>query len=127
MMPRYPIQIGRIGSANRGYRIIAVRKPPKKSWMGRWIDAWIPQLSPSQTVWKNYTSGKIDWEDFKARYIYQLHAMAPQNILKSLALLSFRRTVVLLCDCLDLTHCPETLLAVELNLCRAKGDFVLKH
>lgn len=124
-MLKKSIRIKRLGSAKNGYRILTNRKRPQKSFFGKSLDVWIPQLAPSDSLWENYSKGKIEWEEFTSNYKRELHSLNSQDLLKPLALLSFRRSVVLLCDCMDPSHCPETIVAQSLEQCRKNGNFVV--
>ncbi|MBI4055360.1 MAG: DUF488 family protein [Elusimicrobia bacterium] len=124
-MPRRSIQIKTLGTATGGYRVLASWKPLKKSARKKLVDVWIPMLAPSHALGRQCQCGEIEWSEFASRYLRELHTPSSQDILKPLALLSFRRPIVLLCDCPDHLRCPTAVLARALEECRRNGNFIL--
>lgn len=106
---------------------MACRSLPKKT--GRELfDVWMPALAPSLKLWDFYQSGRISWKDFSHKYLKELHSTAAQDVIKPLALMSLRRPVVLICECVGSNEdlgCPALVLARALEECRKTGDFVL--
>lgn len=124
-MKKQALQIRRFGEARAGYRVLTSRKKPPLRVSKNFFDVWIPQLSPSVGLWKNYQQRSISWPKFKNVYFRELNSIKSQNLLKPLALLSFRNPVVLLCDCEDHWRCPTAVLAEAIDVRRKSGDFVL--
>lgn len=121
----HAIRIGRLGKATTGFRVLAARESPVLKMRKKFVDTWIPALAPSLPLWKNYRRKNLPWEEFNLRYLCELHSPCSQDLIKPLALLSLRKTVVLLCDCEDHLHCPTTTLAYAMEECRKNGNFVM--
>ncbi|MBI2069640.1 MAG: DUF488 family protein [Elusimicrobia bacterium] len=122
-----PIRVRSLGCSGPGYRVLAAWKRPKDFIVKKHFDVWIPALAPSHRLWELYASKNVPWTEFSARYSQELNAPSTQDILKPLALLSFRRPVVLLCECSNHLRCPTAILAKALAQCRENGNFVLSQ
>lgn len=124
-MTKQVLQIRRLGEALSGYRVLASRKKPTISAAKIFFDAWIPELGPSERLWKSYRGNTVAWPEFKSSYLRELNSPESQNLLKPIALLSLRKPLVFVCDCEDHWRCPTTVLAQALEERRESGDFVL--
>ena len=122
-MVKKPVQVRKLGDAHDGYRILAARRKPAGTVNRKMLDAWIPALAPSPDLWKKVRTRRMQWRDFKEAYGLELAKPVSQNLIKPLALLSRRRSVVLLCDCDDHLECPSETLAENILKCRQTGNF----
>ena len=127
MMNKKPIQITSLDTLTSGFRVWAGKNRPKKVTKKKFTDAWISQLAPPPAIFKNFTKGKLSWGEFRARYLRELYAPSSQDLIKPLALLSFRKTIALQCECRDHLHCPTQLLAKVIWECRKNGNFKLNY
>ena len=126
LMAKNPIKVRPLTEAGQGYRVLASWKLPKTRQAKKNVNAWIPALTPSHTIRRWLSSGVITWDDFAKRYRKELESPSSQDFLKPLALLSKRRTVILLCERgQDHEQCSARILARALKDCRRNGNFAL--
>ena len=69
----------------------------------------------------------MNGEAFEKMYASELRAPGKQNLIRSLALLSLRRKLVILCACPDEHTCRNNALAQALEECRRTGVFHIIH
>ncbi len=112
-----------IDRAYNGLRVLVTRYVPRGCRRTR-FDVWMANLGPSEQLLKTFHAGKIDWEEFGARYEAELFEAAPIDqhnpriknhgqkfTLRLLKKLAQRQPVTLLCQCdEDQPHCHRHLL-----------------
>lgn len=127
------IRIVRLGSdrtSDEGLRIGTVRRPPrgvpKTQYSIRNIyDVWFPNLSPSETLLKEYfpvTSEGGEWRRFRRRFLAEMKQPGAMRDLDLLAALSHQTNFSIGCYCQDETLCHRSLLR---ELLTARGARVL--
>ena len=117
------VSIRKMGLPGKGYRVFASWRLPKYAIKKGKVDLWIPELAPRLTLAHELRKGAVTWHAFKRMYALELRSSGKQNLLKPLALLSFRRNLVLLCGCPDGAPCPNVVLAKAILECRKAGNF----
>jgi uncharacterized protein YeaO (DUF488 family) len=92
------------------YRPRAVRKEDE-TW-----DAWCPDLGPSKQLHADFygkNGPPPTWEEYRRRYLEEMQAPAPRELIDELAdRVRQGKTVTLLCSsaCEDESHCHRSLL-----------------
>jgi uncharacterized protein YeaO (DUF488 family) len=72
------------------------------------VDGWEKELGPSRELLTSFRAGKLDWEDFAARYREEMSAR--EELLEYYRDLGRRETLTLLCGCQDEARCHRSLL-----------------
>jgi len=92
-----------------GYRVLATRYWPRGVPRSQATE-YISMLAPSKELVAEHKRGALSWPDFESRYSKELSQEAKQDELKRLAGIAKKRTITLLCFCLDERGCHRTLL-----------------
>lgn len=90
------------------------------------VDCWIPELGPSFKLFREYHGKKIDWSGFAKKYREELKSEGAMDLIRSFALLSLRKNLILLCACETDAKCPNQILSAMIGECRRKKDFAMK-
>ncbi len=117
------VQLGSARHKNEGVRIGTVRRPPrgvpKQDYRKLdYYDVWLPELAPSATLLRSYTSrpeAKRNWDRFMIRYAREMERPPAVRILQLLALLSVRTDFSVGCYCTDESHCHRSMLRTLLK------------
>ncbi|MBM4289497.1 MAG: DUF488 domain-containing protein [Deltaproteobacteria bacterium] len=81
-----------------------------------------PRLAPTEDILEDYRHKKIDWEEYRHRF---LHVLGERDITGFLSRQCFEVPTVLLCSEPEADHCHRRLVAEHLQ--RLWGDVVIQH
>jgi uncharacterized protein YeaO (DUF488 family) len=111
------VQLGSPRTSNEGLRIGTVRRPPrgvpKNEFASRnYYDVWLPNLAPSEQLFKAGRSAKneTDWRSFIKRYRSEMNRAENRRVLDLLAALSHQANFSVGCYCNDEQHCHRSVL-----------------
>jgi uncharacterized protein YeaO (DUF488 family) len=79
------------------------------------IDIWYKELGTELELIKAWKSGKIDWSEFKKKYLSYIRQKDFQSLIQELAKRARKETITLLCSCEDESHCHRNLLKSEIE------------
>ena len=74
------------------------------------VDLWLKELGAPLTLLREYRAGKVEWGDYRKRYLAGLKSPEARTALNELSRLVARRRVTLLCVCHDESCCHRTIL-----------------
>ena len=74
------------------------------------VDLWLKHLGAPLTLLREYRAGKVEWSDYRKRYLAGLKSPEARTALNELRPLVARRRVTLLCVCHDESHCHRSIL-----------------
>ena len=120
------VRIVRLGSSrhpDEGLRLGTVRRPPRgvprSEFASRnYYDIWLPELSPSPTLFSWVTSQPLTdarWKRFAREYRKEMRAPAAMHLIALLARLSSQTNFSVGCYCVDESRCHRSLLRELLN------------
>jgi len=116
-MPVRIVQLGSPRTKDEGLRIGTVRRPPrgvpKSEFASRnYYDAWLPNLAPSEELFKAGRSAKDEraWRSFFKRYRSEMSRADNSRVLDLLAALSHQTNFSVGCYCNDEQHCHRSVL-----------------
>lgn len=111
------VQLGGPRTSNEGLRIGTVRRPPrgvpKSEFASRdYYDVWLPNLAPSEELFKAGRSAKDEraWRSFFKRYRSEMSRPENSRVLDLLAALSRHANFSVGCYCPDEQHCHRSAL-----------------
>ena len=111
------VQLGSPRASNEGLRIGTVRHPPrgvpKSEFASRnYYDVWLPNLAPSDQLFKAGRSAKdeTDWRSFIKRYRSEMSRAENSRVLDLLAALSHQTNFSVGCYCNDEQRCHRSVL-----------------
>ncbi len=120
-MPKSNIEVYRLGQGNttEALKIGAVRYLPRGirkedySRLG-YFDIWLPQLSPSKALLKEYKAASdpaMAWKMFMAAYNKEIRSSSDaKQLIKFIALISVKMPVALGCYCESRSRCHRYIL-----------------
>ncbi|HJU73263.1 MAG TPA: DUF488 family protein [Gemmatimonadaceae bacterium] len=114
------VRLGTPRARDEGVRLGTVRRPPRgvpKSQFAtqNWYDVWLPNLAPSDALFRAITGGSISWQTFARRYIAEMKKPDAARLLDALAALSRGANFSVGCYCEDEDRCHRSLLRQLLN------------
>ena len=114
------VRLGTPRARDEGVRLGTVRRPPRgvpKSQFAtqNWYDVWLPNLAPSDALFRAITGGSISWQTFARRYIAEMKKPDAARLLDALAALSHGANFSVGCYCEDEDRCHRSLLRQLLN------------
>ena len=74
------------------------------------VNLWLKHLGAPLTLLREYRAGKVEWSDYRKRYLAGLKSPEARTALNQLRRLVARRRVTLLCVCHDESRCHRTIL-----------------
>src|SRR5512139_2458118 len=111
------VQLGSRRACNEGLRIGTVRRPPrgvpKSEFASRnYYDVWLPNLAPSEELFKAGRSAKDEraWRSFFKRYSSEMSKPENSRVLDLLAALSHQTNFSVGCYCNDEQYCHRSVL-----------------
>jgi uncharacterized protein YeaO (DUF488 family) len=111
------VQLGSPRASNEGLRIGTVRRPPrgvpKSEFASRnYYDVWLPNLAPSEQLFKAGRSAKdeTEWRSFIKRYRSEMSRVENSRVLDLLAALSHHANFSVGCYCKDEQRCHRSVL-----------------
>ena len=112
------IRVVRLGSPrapDEGVRFGTVRRPPRgvpKSQFAaqNWYDVWLPNLAPSDELFRAIKLGRVSWATYTRRYFAEMRKPDAARLLDALAALSHSANFSLGCYCEDEDRCHRSLL-----------------
>ena len=111
------VQLGSPRASGEGVRIGTVRRPPrgvpKSEFTSRdYYDVWLPNLAPSEELFKAGRSAKDEraWRSFFKRYRSEMNRVENSRVLDLLAALSHQANFSVGCYCEDEQHCHRSVL-----------------
>lgn len=108
----YYAMIPRLNNDEYCYIRASKSKPP---WLdGIRIDG-IPVLYPHWDLINDWKSGRITWEDYKERYLYQLSFISKEDVIKQLYDLSQGKNIIIFCYESNDKPCHRHILAEWLD------------
>lgn len=115
------VRLGSPRARGEGLRVGTVRRPPrgvpKEEFAARdFYDAWLPELSPSQTLVRQAQRAETDaeWARFVQAYRKEMSAPSARHLIELLVALSQRTDIAIGCYCEDEQRCHRTILATLL-------------
>ena len=94
-------------SPDDGHRLLVMRMWPR-GIRKEAVDEWEKELGPSRPLIDEFHKGRIDWQQFAARY--QAEMAEKGDLLARVREMSQQGTVTLLCSCADENQCHRSLL-----------------
>ena len=92
-----------------GARVLIMRLWPRGIRKGH-VDRWLKELGAPLALLREYRAGKVEWNDYRKRYLAGLKSPEARTALNQLRRLVARRRVTLLCVCHDEFRCHRTIL-----------------
>jgi len=92
-----------------GLRVLVMRLWPRGISKSK-VDLWLKDLGADVGNLKAWKAGKLDWPEMRARYLGGLEQPAAAAARAELESLAGKRTVTLLCSCVDETQCHRGIL-----------------
>jgi uncharacterized protein YeaO (DUF488 family) len=74
------------------------------------IDEWIKILGTDKCLIKEWKSGKVEWNEFRQRYIIAANIPEKRVIIEALAERAKLEVLTLLCSCREANRCHRTIL-----------------
>jgi uncharacterized protein YeaO (DUF488 family) len=108
-----------------GLRILITRFRPRYVKKGKenW-DSWYRELAPSRQLWYDYFKSKIDWSQYRQRFIEQMND-SPKSIELIHWLAKFEnnneRNVTLMCFCKNEKSCHRSVVKELVSNCLSRG------
>ncbi|MDZ7261801.1 MAG: DUF488 family protein [candidate division KSB1 bacterium] len=97
-------------STEDGQRILVMRYWPRGVKKTD-IDRWLKDLGTSPELIQLWKKGKIEWEEFRKRYLEGLQDFEKQKLINELVeAVQNRQTITLLCSCIDERRCHRWIL-----------------
>ncbi|MFQ5586747.1 MAG: DUF488 domain-containing protein [Thermodesulfobacteriota bacterium] len=97
------------GSPDDGSRILVMRLWPRGVRKDA-VDEWLRELGTSLPLIKEWKGEKIQWAEFKARFLAEMESPEKRVLIASLAERSRNETITLLCGCKDESRCHRSIL-----------------
>ena len=99
---------------NEGTKILICRYRPRgvKKSDETW-DEWVADLGPSRELLGDFHEQKVNWSEYKIRYLHEMKETKPQFYIRALKQrIASGESITLLCSsaCTDENHCHRTLL-----------------
>lgn len=111
------VRLGTPRGKQEGLRIGTVRRPPRGVRKDRyaienWYDAWLPELSPSDQLFKRARNAKTDaeWAAFVRGFEREMVQSSPSHVLDLLALFSHHTNLSIGCYCENERRCHRSVL-----------------
>lgn len=101
---------------NDGFRVLVTRLWPR-GIRKELVDLWIKDLGPSKELLRSYKDGKMDWEDFRDRYLDEYKKEGKGKLVKELKERikeSGKKTTTIMCTCRDENHCHSGIVKDKL-------------
>ncbi len=92
-----------------GTRVLVMRLWPRGIRKDR-VDLWLKELGPVVALLRAYRGGKLDWAEYRRRYLAGLERPEAQEAVAHVRGLARKGTVTLLCGCPDEARCHRSLL-----------------
>ena len=109
------VRLGTPRAPDEGVRFGTVRRPPRgvpKSQFAaqNWYDVWLPNLAPSDELFRAIKQGRVSWETYTRRYLAEMRKPDAARLLDALAALSHNANFSVGCYCEDEDRCHRSLL-----------------
>jgi uncharacterized protein YeaO (DUF488 family) len=109
------VQLGTPRKRGEGIRIGTVRRPPRgvpKSQFSvqNWYDVWLPNVAPSDALFRRYMKGGLTWGAFRRMYLAEMRKGEAARVLDVLAAMSRQVNFSIGCYCSDESRCHRSLL-----------------
>lgn len=92
-----------------GTRILVMRIWPRGIRKTH-VDEWLQDLGTSRQLIKEWKNKRINWNEFRKRYLAEMKEPEKQQLIKRLAERAKHETITLLCSCRDPNRCHRALL-----------------
>jgi uncharacterized protein YeaO (DUF488 family) len=100
-------------TASDGARVLIMRLWPRGIRKDR-VDLWLKELGPVVPLLRAYRGGKLDWAEYRRRYLKGLERPDAREAVARVRELARKGTVTLLCGCPDEARCHRSLLGAYL-------------
>jgi uncharacterized protein YeaO (DUF488 family) len=97
------------GSPDDGTRILVMRLWPRGVRKDA-VDEWFKELGTSLPLIREWKGGRIQWAEFKMRFLAEMESPGKKVLIASLAERSRNETITLLCSCRDNGRCHRSIL-----------------
>jgi uncharacterized protein YeaO (DUF488 family) len=97
------------GSLDDGTRILVMRLWPRGVRKDA-VDEWFMGLGTSLPLIREWKGGRIQWAEFKMRFLAEMESSEKKVLIASLAERSKDETITLLCSCKDESRCHRAIL-----------------
>src|SRR5262245_14386962 len=104
-----------------GQRVLIMRLWPRGVSKAR-VDHWLRELGPVVPLLRAFRAGRLDWPQYRRRYLAGLERPEAQAQLAEVRVLARRGRVTLLCGCHDEARCHRSLLQGHLTRRRRPGS-----
>ena len=101
-------------SKDDGVRILVMRFWPRGVRKNQ-VDLWYKGLGTEPDLIKAWKSGKIEWSDFKKKYLSYIRQVEHKPIIQELAKRAKEESITLLCSCEDESYCHRSILKSEIE------------
>lgn len=92
-----------------GTRVLIMRLWPRGIRKSR-VDTWLRELGPVVELLRAFRSGKVDWTEYRRRYLAGLRRPEAKAQIAEVRRLARAGSVTLLCGCPDEQRCHRSLL-----------------
>jgi uncharacterized protein YeaO (DUF488 family) len=96
-------------SSTDGTRVLIMRLWPRGIRKDR-VDVWLRELGPVVELLRAFRSGKVDWAEYRRRYLAGLRRPEAKAQIAEVRQLARAGSVTLLCGCPDEQRCHRSLL-----------------
>ena len=96
-------------SPDDGTRILVMRLWPRGVRKDA-VDEWFKELGTSLPLIREWKGGRIQWAEFKTRFLSEIDKPEKRVLIASLAERSRNETITLLCSCRDESRCHRSIL-----------------
>lgn len=124
-MENHRVVVRGLGRSKQKYYVLTSWRDGARRRNGSKVDLWVPELSPALRLLSQARKGRLTWEEMLELYRKQLESAKSLDYLRPLALLSKRKSLVLMCACANGRRCPNRELARSIVQCRRRNDFAL--
>lgn len=92
-----------------GVRILVMRLWPRGVRKDA-ADEWLKELGTSLPLIREWKGGRIEWAEFRERYLTEVDLPEKRVLIAALAERSKEETITLLCSCKDGRRCHRSIL-----------------
>jgi uncharacterized protein YeaO (DUF488 family) len=96
-------------SPGDGARILVMRLWPRGVRKDA-VDEWFKTLGTSLPLIREWKGGRIQWAEFKTRFLAEMESPEKKVLIACLAERSRNETITLLCSCKDESRCHRSIL-----------------
>ena len=97
-----------------GFRVLVMQYWPRGIKREK-VDVWYRELGTSKELIKAWKAGKLNWPQFRKRYVADLKEAKKQGLIRELAARTRKEKITLLCGCRDPNNCHRIILKEQIE------------